>query len=136
MPDVATDPDHVQRDQPDQPDQPEQPERSEHSKQCEPPQREQSEQSEPPQREQSEQSEQSEPPQRDQSDMAALIERSEQSDMTALIERARADARRKRAEAGLPPLAPDELEQPRPVKGRRLGKRSKNYGQWMRAGSK
>jgi hypothetical protein len=53
------------------------------------------------------------------------------TDMRALIERAREDARRKRAEAGLPPLSPDELEQPRKGNARRGSKRSKNWGQWL-----
>lgn len=52
-------------------------------------------------------------------------------DLNALIERAREDARRKRRELGLPPLSPDELEQPRQKRGRRA-KRTKDHGRFMR----
>ncbi len=48
------------------------------------------------------------------------------------IERAREDARQKREQAGLPPLAPESLERPRTKKGKPAGgKRWKKHGQFM-----
>lgn len=55
-------------------------------------------------------------------------------DLDTRIERARDAASRRRRELGLPELPESELEAPR--RGKRSGKRSKNHGQFMRAGSR